>query len=204
MMYGLYISYVPFLNMDNELYIQQIKMSRAQGYKLIQNLLPYVPTPFQRTSVAFCFMICLSVGIAIFGLCGFHFYLTLTGQTTIEFHSNWSKKKRAEECGLAFVNPYDLGYRRNWQQVFGRKNVFLSILVPSMREPEFLPVALADDVGRRRRRQRRWIDVVAKKKSDDDNDDGSEYGMGGDSSIEMDRLIPSTESASQASGMFMV
>lgn len=44
------------------------------------------PTHGEETAVAFSFMLCLSVGIAVACLGGFHLYLLLTAQTTIEFH----------------------------------------------------------------------------------------------------------------------
>lgn len=44
------------------------------------------PVRGEETSVAFSFMLCLSVGIAVACLGGFHLYLLLTAQTTIEFH----------------------------------------------------------------------------------------------------------------------
>lgn len=151
MMYGLYLSWTPFWNMDGEQFRQQIILSsqlHGQSHD-IHNMIPWVPTPYQRTPLAFCFMICLSVGIAILGLFGFHLYLTLTAQTTIEFHANVRKRRDARDRGVSFINPYDLGYKRNWQQVYGLKRQWLlSVLIPSFREPEFLPLPLADDLGR--------------------------------------------------------
>jgi hypothetical protein len=35
-------------------------------------------------------MLSLAVGLAVMMLCGFHIYLTLTSQTTIEFHGKWT------------------------------------------------------------------------------------------------------------------
>lgn len=44
------------------------------------------PDRGDETSIAFSFMLCLSIGIAVACLGGFHLYLLLTAQTTIEFH----------------------------------------------------------------------------------------------------------------------
>ena len=44
------------------------------------------PERGDETAVAFSFMLCLSVGLAVACLGGFHLYLLLTAQTTIEFH----------------------------------------------------------------------------------------------------------------------
>ena len=107
-------------------------------------------------------MITLSVGIAITLLMGFHLYLTLSAQvlpasllafrlysiysclarypvievgglqTTIEFYGNRVKAFRARRRGEVWSNPYDLGYRRNWQHVFGPGNVALALLPRSV------------------------------------------------------------------------
>ena len=47
---------------------------------------------------------------------GFHLYLVLTNQTTIEFHANMGNRDRARGRGELWRNPYDLGRRRNFQQ----------------------------------------------------------------------------------------
>jgi len=188
MMYGTMISFNPFLNMDGDLYHFQIKQSRKLFYTSMSNntqatltaaglqiqppkfqrsqtqhLYPYVPTPSECTPIAFAFMICCSVGIAVLLLLGFHLYLILTAQTTIEFHGNNLKKRRAKERDRVYVNPYDLGYRRNLEQVWGICNqrnsaritvvesiAFLrKMLAPSFREPELLPVPLVGGLRRR-------------------------------------------------------
>ena len=59
-------------------------------------------------------MITLSVGIAITLLMGFHIYLVLSAQTTIEFYGNRVKAYRARRRGEVWSNPYDCGMRRNW------------------------------------------------------------------------------------------
>lgn len=57
-------------------------MSFARG-----NVAPvWRPTHGDETAVAFSFMLCLSVGLAVACLGGFHLFLLLTAQTTIEFH----------------------------------------------------------------------------------------------------------------------
>jgi hypothetical protein len=156
--------------MDGEQYRHQIIMS-SQKYGAggtspyateIHNMIPWVPTPYQRTPIAFCFMICLSVGIAITGLLGFHVYLVLTAQTTIEFHANMRKRRQAKDRGVAYINPYDLGHKRNWQQVYGTSNPILAMIIPSPREPEFLPLPMLEDNGRRQARQ-------TNKKGDNNN-----------------------------------
>mmetsp|Transcript_16536 Transcript_16536/g.38788 ORF Transcript_16536/g.38788 Transcript_16536/m.38788 type:complete len:323 (-) Transcript_16536:187-1155(-) len=65
------------------------------------------------------FMICCSILVALCILGGFHVYLVLSNQTTIEFQTNILRRKEARKNGEFFRNPYDLGRTRNFQQVFG-------------------------------------------------------------------------------------
>jgi hypothetical protein len=106
-------------------------------------------------------MLCLSVGLAVLSLGAFHAYLLLTGQTTIEFHGNCANKKRAKRTKTRWRNPYDLGLLRNFQQVYGSKHPILAMVIPSLREPEFLPIPIPGDRGRRH----------AKSKKDDCEED---------------------------------
>merc|ERR1740117_506796 len=69
--------------------------------------------------VMMSFMICVSIMIALSILGGFHLYLVLTNQTTIEFQINLSRRRESRKNGELFRNPYDLGRSRNFQQVFG-------------------------------------------------------------------------------------
>lgn len=73
----------------------------------------------ERQCVSLCWIIGLCIFIALCLLGGFHMFLVLTNQTTIEFHGNMLKKSSAKSRGEYYRNPYDLGRRRNFQQVFG-------------------------------------------------------------------------------------
>mmetsp|Transcript_66579 Transcript_66579/g.206252 ORF Transcript_66579/g.206252 Transcript_66579/m.206252 type:complete len:331 (+) Transcript_66579:173-1165(+) len=65
------------------------------------------------------FLICCTILVALGILGGFHAYLVLTNQTTIEFHGNCAARWATWKTGEKFRNPYDLGVCRNFQQVFG-------------------------------------------------------------------------------------
>merc|ERR1712126_714993 len=65
------------------------------------------------------FVICFSVMLALSMLGGFHMYLVLTNQTTIEFQFNMGMRREARKKGELYRNPFDLGRRRNFQEVFG-------------------------------------------------------------------------------------
>lgn len=72
-----------------------------------------------RQSIMTSFMICCSILIALSVLGGFHVYLVITNQTTIEFQTNLMQRKEARRTGEYFRNPYDLGRSRNFRSVFG-------------------------------------------------------------------------------------
>lgn len=74
-----------------------------------------------KQEISFCFVLSGSIFIALSILGGFHAFLVLTNQTTIEFQQNWSEKIKSRQNGNIFRNPYDLGRSRNFQQIFGQK-----------------------------------------------------------------------------------
>lgn len=80
-----------------------------------------------RQCVSLCWIIALCIFLALCILGGFHLYLVLTNQTTIEFHTNMANKSKAKRRGEYYRNPYDLGRRRNFKQVFGPDD-FYSLL----------------------------------------------------------------------------
>mmetsp|Transcript_3278 Transcript_3278/g.6379 ORF Transcript_3278/g.6379 Transcript_3278/m.6379 type:complete len:557 (+) Transcript_3278:31-1701(+) len=148
MIYGTVLSFQPFRNMNGPLFRQQVKLSKEAGYKTVQHMLRMVPTPDERTAITFAFMLCISIGIAVSVLGGFHLYLLLSAQTTIEFHGNFVKRRGAARRGTKWKNPYSLGWRRNWQLIYGSMHPLLAIL-PSSREPEFLPIPISGELSRR-------------------------------------------------------
>ncbi|CAM9124158.1 unnamed protein product [Laminaria digitata] len=87
-----------------------------------------------QSAVMLTFVLALSVGIAISVLLGWHIYLVLTAQTTIEFYQNQTNRSRSRQWGEVWSNPFDVGYKGNWQQVFGQKP-FLLGLMPSRCPP---------------------------------------------------------------------
>ncbi|CAM9715162.1 unnamed protein product [Sphacelaria rigidula] len=97
-----------------------------------------------ESAVMMTFVLAISVGIAIAVLLGWHIYLILTAQTTIEFYQNQTNRSRARQWGELWSNPFDVGCKGNWQQVFGPKPFLLGLL-PSRRAPpppvvEFFPL----------------------------------------------------------------
>ena len=164
MWYGAFMAYTPFNNASSPQYRKQVLEYRKTG--VWKHLYAYTPINTERLPISLAFMLCLAVGIAVACLGGFHLYLTLTGQTTIEFHGNWMNKTKAKRLGQKWRNPYDLGWRRNLQQVYGSQPFLWAFLIPSTREPEFLPLPLMGEDGKRKR--------LRKKRDKVEIDSGSE------------------------------
>ena len=147
----------PFLALNSSEYRQQIVQSKHQDFDSVHHLIPYVPTPEERSCIGFMFMMSAAVGISVGFLCGFHIYLILTAQTTIEFNSkvsfsfNWNRLQRTARIGNNNNNPYDLGWKQNWRQVFGPCNssmeFFVGLFVPSSRKPVYLPIPISGVKG---------------------------------------------------------
>lgn len=150
--YGTIMMYEPFMNSNSPLYRENLLLNREQGNSAatIQHLVPMVPTPEEKGAIAMSFMICLSVGFAVFCLASLHTFLVLTAQTTIEFHANGQKKRLSRQRGIQWINPYDLGMKQNFYQVYGSsRHPLWAIFIPSRREPEYLPVPIAGARGKR-------------------------------------------------------
>jgi len=94
-----------------------------------------VKTGINRGTVVFTFVITLSVTLAMAFMLGWHLYLVLTGQTTIEFYFNKYKERQAKARGEVWETPYDLGGRKNWQMFFGPGRYAISWAMPSTSPP---------------------------------------------------------------------
>ena len=64
-----------------------------------------------------------------------HGYLVATNQTTIEFYSNRMDASDARKRGERWVNPYNVGTRNNFEQVFGLSRSRVAWLLPNRRAP---------------------------------------------------------------------
>jgi palmitoyltransferase len=166
MTYGASMTIELYRKIDSEDYFSQIKQSRQLfresaanevknfRYEHVQHLIPGTPVPNETSAICFSFMICTAIGLSVTILLGFHIYLILTAQTTIEYHGNRLKKARCNELDQEFKNPYDLGFKRNLEQVWGEWKggwfiFFIMAFLPRSREPDFLPIPLKGDAGKR-------------------------------------------------------
>lgn len=71
-----------------------------------------------RPYMALTFLLAVAIGIALGGMCSWHYYLVLTSQTTVEFYNNQYAKRSARQKGEVYVNPYDVGWLNNFRQFF--------------------------------------------------------------------------------------
>lgn len=163
MLYGALISVEPFLLLSSTDYKRQWKKQQSllnqanattREALVVERLRPMLPFREERMLLTLSFMLCAAVGFAVLLLGGFHIYLTLTAQTTIEFHGNWHNRRRAKALGQKWKNPYSLGYARNWQQVFGSQSIWRALLA-SARQPDSLPAPVPGHPGRRAARMQR-------------------------------------------------
>lgn len=152
MLYGSAITLEPFLLLTSKEYKQQVSLLRqSRGGPRPERILPMLPYRDEKTLLSLCFMLCMAVGVAVLMLGGFHIYLALTAQTTVEFHGNFANRKRAKQMGQKWQNPYSAGsFRANFEQVFGRKKPWFLALLPSRREPECFPFPVPGSSNKRR------------------------------------------------------
>lgn len=132
MLYGVVLLWQPFMLLQTDDYRKQVRLDRQQHQHEQQRLQPMMPHADEKFLVTLSFMLCAAVGCAVLILGGFHLYLLLTAQTTIEFHANWAKRK------TKFKNPYSQGWRLNCRQVYSS----WWGLLPTTRPPAYLPVPI--------------------------------------------------------------
>ncbi|KAK3810820.1 MAG: DHHC palmitoyltransferase-domain-containing protein [Benniella sp.] len=76
------------------------------------------PYWLDRTLVAFSEVLAFAIGIAVGGMACWHWYLTLTAQTTLEQYNNAYIRKDCKKRGETFSNMYDFGIVGNFQDLF--------------------------------------------------------------------------------------
>lgn len=88
----------------------------------------------RNSTLLFVFILTCSILVALGLFLFWHTFLVLSNQTTIEFYCNRFDAAEARRAGKTFRNPYTLGSRANFEQVFGRKS-FLACTFPSRAKP---------------------------------------------------------------------
>ena len=83
----------------------------------------------------FVFVLVLSVLFALTLFIGWHSYLVATNQTTIEFYANRFDAADARARGEPWSNPFSVGFRANFEQVFGMRRHVCAWLLPDRKPP---------------------------------------------------------------------
>jgi len=110
------------------------------GFVALISLLPfrstrqfYTSVEAFRVGILFSFVLAISIFFALSILLGWHIYLVLTGQTTIEFYYNRTRARQSRLNGELYQNEYDLGSAKNWSIFFGQNSYPFAWLLPSTR-----------------------------------------------------------------------
>ncbi|KAG0589484.1 hypothetical protein KC19_1G023500 [Ceratodon purpureus] len=88
--------------------------------------------------VIFSFILSVAVLVSLSFLLGWHIYLVLTAQTTIDFYGNRQRRREARAKGETWTNVYDLGPLRNLRNVMdiGGRYWWLWIVLPTRAAPK--------------------------------------------------------------------
>lgn len=80
-------------------------------------------SPRDRGMVIMAFVVAAAVALGLLAFLGFHTYLILTNQTTMEWATSGGENDEdLRKTGRFRRNPYDLGRRRNWKQILGESS----------------------------------------------------------------------------------
>ncbi|CAF1096799.1 unnamed protein product [Rotaria sordida] len=99
---------------------------------------PSVSNPSLSYTFLFLFIVTITAGIVLVGFTLWHCWLVSRAETTIEFHTNSSERKRLKNLKEIFINRYDLGFILNWKMFLGVNNwydIFYKNLLPSTHRP---------------------------------------------------------------------
>ncbi|XP_069467679.1 palmitoyltransferase ZDHHC16 isoform X2 [Ambystoma mexicanum] len=89
--------------------------------------------------IVYLWVLCSSVAFALGALTLWHVILISRGETSIERHINNKEKKRLQQKGEVFRNPYSYGSVANWKVFLGvemRRHWLTRVLLPSSHSPE--------------------------------------------------------------------
>lgn len=94
MLYGASLTYAPFILLSTTKYREQYRANKhhfkvSDDPNSLPRMEPFLPYANEKMYITLTFMLSLAVGLAVAMLTFFHIYLTLTSQTTIEFHGKF-------------------------------------------------------------------------------------------------------------------
>ncbi|KAJ7533071.1 hypothetical protein O6H91_13G031700 [Diphasiastrum complanatum] len=122
------------LKMDHHCRILLLYLWAGCGYAMyMASLLLFAQNDQEDSRVLFTFILALAVFGSLSCLVGWHLYLIMSAQTTIEFHTNCRRRKEARLRGEVWGNEFDLGMFQNFRNVFDRGGSgwwWLMVLLP--------------------------------------------------------------------------
>ncbi|XP_063101180.1 palmitoyltransferase ZDHHC16 isoform X7 [Cavia porcellus] len=89
-------------------------------------------------SLVYLWFLCSSVALALGALTAWHAVLISRGETSIERHINKKERRRLQEKGRVFRNPYNYGCLDNWKVFLGvdtGRHWLTRVLLPSSHLP---------------------------------------------------------------------
>ncbi|XP_074855438.1 palmitoyltransferase ZDHHC16 isoform X4 [Carettochelys insculpta] len=89
-------------------------------------------------SIVYLWVLCSSVALALGALTLWHAVLITRGETSIERHINKKERRRLQQQGRVFRNPYSYGAWPNWKAFLGvdaRRHWITHVLLPSTHLP---------------------------------------------------------------------
>ncbi|KAF9584511.1 hypothetical protein BGW38_006196 [Lunasporangiospora selenospora] len=120
------------------------------------------PYWLDRAVVAFSIVLAVAIGLAVGGMGSWHWYLTLTAQTTLEQYNNSYIRKVCKKRGDTFTNMYDYG-------VFGNLQDFFNIGPRGPWYTAFLPLRIPP-IGNGKRFEKSGRGFILDFGDDDDED----------------------------------
>lgn len=75
-----------------------------------------------KNNILFLWLLCSAVTVSLGILTTFHIGLISRCETSIERLINTKQRQKAYKQGTTFINPYDLGFVRNWKMILGFKD----------------------------------------------------------------------------------
>ncbi|CAM6086955.1 unnamed protein product [Calypogeia fissa] len=91
--------------------------------------------PGSFNAILFAFVLALAVLVSMSFLLGWHIYLVLTAQTTIDFYANRQRRREGRRIGQVWENEFDMGALQNFRNTFdlNDRSWWLVFLFPSRR-----------------------------------------------------------------------
>ena len=88
----------------------------------------------ERSAIVFSFLLALTVWLSLSILLSWHVFLVSVGDTTIDYYTHREQAAAARKEGRVWVNDFNLGVLRNWQETFDERGPlwWLTLTLPRL------------------------------------------------------------------------